>query len=523
MTLKGKKAAELRSIVDELTAQATAMVADLKDDTSADAARKIEADHDALIVRIEDAKRALGEAESTEADEAARSITDRAIGDRRVKDAVESERSRTADIAEIGKRFSMTDELINEHARKGTSAAQFREVVLDALAEAQKTQGGPSGGAHNRGVDSVGQDETVVRREAMEEYIMARNNVPGAKLEGRAKELYRGMTALDLIKETMNWKGESSRGLLADEVAQRGLMTTSDFPNILAAVANKTLRAAYEAAPQTFRAWTRAISLSDFKAYNILRRGETPQLSLVREHGEFPRGAITESKETIRLKTYGVVVGLTRQAIINDDLGALVGIPSDFANSVSALESDVVYGVLLANAALADGVALFHATHANLAASGTAIDIIPLSVMRTKMSKQKGLDGISTLNIRGSILLVPPELETRAEQLLATFMPATNATVNPQWMRSLTPISEARLSTGVANSGAEITASGSATAYYMVSTQVDTIITATLDGQSGPFVENRIGFDVDGVEIKCRHDFAAAAVDFRGLAKDPGA
>ena len=51
----------------------------------------------------------------------------------------------------------------------------------------------------------------------------------------------------------------------------------------------------------------------------------------------------------------------------------------------------------------------------------------------------------------------------------------------------------------------------------------DTIVYATMTGQSGPYVESEMGFDVDGMKIKCRHDFAAEAADFRGLYKNAGA
>jgi len=53
--------------------------------------------------------------------------------------------------------------------------------------------------------------------------------------------------------------------------------------------------------------------------------------------------------------------------------------------------------------------------------------------------------------------------------------------------------------------------------------QIDTIEYAYLEGQEGAYVESRNGFDVDGVEIKCRLDFGAKAIDWRGLYKNPGA
>uniref|UniRef100_UPI0010AA5769 phage major capsid protein n=1 Tax=Paracoccus aeridis TaxID=1966466 RepID=UPI0010AA5769 len=44
-----------------------------------------------------------------------------------------------------------------------------------------------------------------------------------------------------------------------------------------------------------------------------------------------------------------------------------------------------------------------------------------------------------------------------------------------------------------------------------------------LEGQQGAYIETRNGFDVDGVEIKCRLDFGAKAIDWRGLYKNPSA
>jgi len=43
-----------------------------------------------------------------------------------------------------------------------------------------------------------------------------------------------------------------------------------------------------------------------------------------------------------------------------------------------------------------------------------------------------------------------------------------------------------------------------------------------LEGESGLFTTRREGFEVDGVEIKARHVFAAKAIDWRGVQKNPG-
>ena len=55
--------------------------------------------------------------------------------------------------------------------------------------------------------------------------------------------------------------------------------------------------------------------------------------------------------------------------------------------------------------------------------------------------------------------------------------------------------------------------------------QVDTIEYAYLEGapSGGPLLETREGWDIDGQEYKAREDFGVAAIDYRGLVKNPGA
>jgi hypothetical protein len=65
----------------------------------------------------------------------------------------------------------------------------------------------------------------------------------------------------------------------------------------------------------------------------------------------------------------------------------------------------------------------------------------------------------------------------------------------------------------------------SASAWYLAaaSSQVDTVEYCYLDGAEGPVIESDVGFEVDGVSYKCRLDFGAKAIDFRGLYKANGA
>ena len=78
---------------------------------------------------------------------------------------------------------------------------------------------------------------------------------------------------------------------------------------------------------------------------------------------------------------------------------------------------------------------------------------------------------------------------------------------------TLTPIVEPRLE------------DASATAWFGAAAPgvIDTIEVGYLEGHEGVFTETRNGFEVDGVQIKCRHIVGAKAIDHRGLYKNAGA
>lgn len=210
------------------------------------------------------------------------------------------------------------------------------------------------------------------------------------------------------------------------------------------------------------------------------------------------------------LATYGKVVAISRQTIINDDLDAFTRIPAMFGRAAADLESDTVWGIITANAAMADEIALFHASHGNLAGSGGAIAVATLGAGRAAMRKQTGLNG-AHLNITPAYIIVPAALESLAEQYTSNqYVSAKSSDINP-YAGKLTPIVEPRLD------------AVSGTNWYLAAdpAQIDTIEYAYLEGQEGVYLETRMGYDVDGIEIKARLDFAAKAIDHRGLYKNP--
>lgn len=423
--------------------------------------------------------------------------------------AREAERDRVSTIYDLTGRLNLERSFAEDLVKRGVSVDESRRLILDQVAaKSDETRTFP-----HVSIPLGGRDERFTRRDAVANALLHRYSPTLFPLEDAARQ-YRGMTLLELARESLGNAGVNTRGLSRDEVATRALHSTSDFPEILSAVTNKTLRQAYDAYPRTFALFCRQVLATDFKSMHRVQLGEAPQLLEVGESGEFKRGTLGESKESYKVKTYGRVVAITRQTLINDDLDAFTRIPAMYGNSIAQLESDVVWGIITANPAMADGNALFHTTHKNFAGTGAALDVGSVGAARAAMAKQTGLDKKTVLNVRPAFLIVPASLELKAEQLVAqNLVPAATSSVVPQSIRTLAPISEPRLD------------AASETAWYLAASpnQIDTIEYAYLEGQQGAYIETRNGFDVDGVEIKCRLDFGAKAIDWRGLYKNPGA
>ena len=420
-----------------------------------------------------------------------------------------AERERVGTIYDLASRLGLERTFAEDMVQRGVGLDEARRVILDKVAETSEQTRTFAHVSTPLG----GRDERTTRRDAVTDALLHRYNPTMFNLSDPARD-YRGMTLLELAREFLGSSGVNVRGMSRDEIATRALHSTSDFPEVLAAVTNKTLRQAYDLYPQTFRPFCRQVLAGDFRDISRVQLGEAPQLQKVSEGGEFKRGTIGEARERYRVETYGRVVGITRQVIINDDLDAFTRIPAMYGTSIATLESDVVWGIITANAAMGDGVALFHATHKNLAGTGGAISVGGLGEARANMAKQTGIDKKTVLNIRPNYLLVPVALELAAEQLIAqNITPTKSGDVVPQSIRSLTVIAEPRLD------------SSSLGAWYLAASPalIDTIEYAYLEGQQGAYIETRNGFDVDGIEIKCRLDFGAKAIDWRGFYKNPGA
>ena len=417
------------------------------------------------------------------------------------REATAAERARVTEINEAVRGLRLDQSFADELIAKDTSADEARRLAIAKAAERSNDTIKPPMGHIETLVDEV---ET--RRAGVEEALLHRYNPAQHKLSDNGKR-FSGLSLIEIGRELLTQRGVDIRGMSRDQIATRAMLTTGDFPYILANVANKTLRQAYEAAPQTFKPFTRMVTAPDFKTIARTALGDSPTLEKVNEHGEYKYGSVSEARETYAIASYGKIVALTRQTLINDDLSAFTRLPEMFGRAAADLESDTVWGIITANAALADSIALFHASHGNLP-TGAAISVAQLGVCRAAMRVQTGLDG-RKINVTPRYLLVPAALETIAQQFTSqAYAASASSSINP-FAGALQVLAEPRLDTA------------STTAWYMAAdpAQIDTIEYAYLEGNQGVYLETKDGWEIDGVEFKARLDFGAKAIDFRGLVK----
>jgi len=326
---------------------------------------------------------------------------------------------------------------------------------------------------------------------------------------------YRGMSLIEMGKEILTEAGVNVRGKDKTQIAKLMIagdrsMSTSDFPLLLENVANKALRGEYVQSPEFWNLISRETSVSDFRAKSLYQIGGKNKMSELPEGSELKYGALVEAKQTIKVKSYGEGLLFTRQMIINDDLGAFQLIPQKFIRDWNLLRGDLVWGMITGNIKMGDGKELFHADHKNLEATTKGIiSGTTLKPALVAIKNQKDIDGVTKIRVMPRYLIVSPDYEIEALQLLTAVIATAATDVNIYATLGLTLIVEPRLS---------------GKAWYLCAdpNATESLYHAYLDGNGGLRSNREDDFSTDSVKLAVRGEFGVQAIDYRGWYKNPG-
>ncbi len=422
--------------------------------------------------------------------------------------AIAAERARTSTIRNEVSRArldaSFADTLVNE----GVTIDAARTRIIDQIAAVAPT-------ITNFSPATIPLAQFQARADAMSVAIAHRAN-PRNQLTDDARH-FAGRRLVVLARDFLESTGVSTRNMGDVQVAQAvfqyqqprnaGQHTTADFPALMGNTVGRTLRRAYDLAPQTFKPFVRPATVPDFRPVSRVALSDISRMQAVAEGAEYQYATVGDSSEQYVVGKWGQIISITWETIINDDLNAFDRIPMAMGQEAAQVESDVVWAILLSNPIMSDSKTLFHADHGNLGAAA-AISIDSLQAGRTRMRTQKSVNG-RFLNNAPSFLVAGPLKEQEANQFTSSnYVAAKNGDINPEYNRSLTPIIEGR----IVDKSWFLAADPNAQS-------IDTIEAAHLAGHEGLQTEQRQGFVTDGIEIKGRLVFGAKAIDWRGLDK----
>lgn len=287
--------------------------------------------------------------------------------------------------------------------------------------------------------------------------------------------------------------------------------STVDIPGILSNTANKFLQDGFFFVESAWREIAGIRSANDFKTMTVYRLTGNDTYQQVAPTGEIKHGDLEETSYTNKVDTYGLMLSITRQDIINDDLSALTTVPRKLGAGAGKKINDVFW------TEFKDNASFFTTGRGNyIEGATTALGINGLTAAEAAFMDMLDTDGNPT-GVMPRILLVPTALSARASQLMNSMevrdtTASTNyGTSNPH-QGKFRPVVSRYLN-------------DSDLAYYLLADPLDvpTIEIAFLNGNQSPTVETAdADFNMLGIKMRGYHDFGVSLADYLGGLKVKG-
>lgn len=316
--------------------------------------------------------------------------------------------------------------------------------------------------------------------------------------------------------------------------------STSNFGAYLSDKATKRLMWAFREAPAVWRTYGRTYSVPDFKPVSFVKLDEMADLLPVPEGGAVVDQDLGEIEgPEVTVGTWARSFGVSRKAIINDDLNQLRERPAAMGRAVArTMAKDAVQRTLEANPLAYDGNAVFALAHDNLISG--VIDETNVGKLATGIETARD-DWDNRLALRVGGLLCPPELRLVAMRIvnsttvpLAGFFQAGGVTADMPTTPPPHGFGNANVISQVVPQVTIEPYLTSAVDYYAYANPNDApgLAVGFLNGKQDPDVflkdpgmRNVLGTsdpydgDVFDVHWMVRHDWGTAFLDWRGWQK----
>lgn len=462
-------------------------------------------------------------------------------------DAIAADRVRCARIRELAG-TEVPDELVQRAINENWDEARYAPVFLQAVRGGRSAPAGAPA-VHSRSheadcnlaalqaamlvrsgcaLDRPGFTDVRVRSlGATPQWLRQDINHPDRQRAMEYGHRFADMSLVDICREAVRMDGKPvthSRDEMIRSAISGGSLTAIFSTNI-----NAELLAAYVEAPDSTRGWVDETDVPNFQSHERASMGKFGPLKKHARGGEADHLDTSDSKESSKIGRYTGQWVIDEMDIIDDRFGALEQTsPSEMGNAAAALRPDMVYAILLANAALdADSVALFHTDHANTNSLTFSADNLQVAI--AALAKQRIRN--RAINVTVRYLLVPQDLRfkgdivlTSAQRFDGSSTGTAGGTKNPLAELGIILVADDRLGVaGVVDPVTGTSYAGSATTWFLSARPREngakTIVVKYRRGtgrmpQIRPFslTQGRwgIGWDI-------AHDLGADADDYRGM------
>lgn len=333
---------------------------------------------------------------------------------------------------------------------------------------------------------------------------------------------FRFASLVDIGRALLHARGMRPSSMSPSDVAGQMLertMTTDDFPLLLADSVGKVLANKYQAVPQPWKQFCVESNARDFKTRYAVTAGDFPSFLEIAEGAGYKQGATAEKRESYALKTYGRELRMTRQMLINDDLGAFARIVAQYGAAAARRENAIVWGLLTSAYAMSDGHNLFDSTHHGNDSGGAGDPAVAtLNAGFSAFASQTDIDG-NPLDLKPRYLVVPSgvgSIAVKARQLLfGQVSPAAYADVMARLGEQGNSDALTLIETSYITDAQ----------WYLIGDPAvyPTIEYSHLEGGSGVQIEEISVNKVEGVAYGAWVDFAAAPVDHRNVYRNGAA
>jgi len=308
------------------------------------------------------------------------------------------------------------------------------------------------------------------------------------------------------------------KALLAKCVQHQASFSSTQLPGILGAVANKLMIDAFMSVNTTYNILAQQADFNNFYTRNMYRLDNSGTFQKVESDGELKHGVLVQDAYTNKLETYGQIIGLTRQQLINDELDAFSQLVRMLGRKSAVAVERALYGEVC------EAGDTFYTDGRGNRLTTCALSIEGLARAEAALAAQVDQAG-DPIYATPKYLVVPPALKSLADQIYTS----TNVVVTDLGGTA------AKRTTGVSNPYvgrfevvtspylALATVNGSSsTTWYLVADpmSVPAFQVAYLNGNRTPVIETAdTEFNTLGMQTRAYFDFGCAQVDYRGAVK----